>query len=366
MKIGILTFHRAVNYGAVLQAFSLSKYLTNIGNAVSVVDYYPKEDETDFNIFRSWFSPKGIMYNILVLPYSLRLRKRKDKFKDFIKHYLSLTPRVYNPINLSRFDTEFDTFVTGSDQVFNPVSNNSIKAYYLTFAKNAHKVAYAPSFGLSSFDKELQEKVSGYLREFKGLSCRECEGALFIEKCTNQVCHVVADPVFLIPKDEWIKEISHVKPIVNKDYIFVYDLNGRSPLLRMASKLKEIYNIPIVCLTTKKYGIHYNVDKLLIAVGPLEFIKYIADAKYILTDSFHGVSFSIILRKKFLSLIAVEKSSERITNILDIIGERNRLIKKKDIEGFDYTIIDNELNYDVSLQEMINRSYKYIKDMMLC
>ena len=128
----------------------------------------------------------------------------------------------------------------------------------------------------------------------------------------------------------------------------------------MASKLKEIHNIPVVCLTTKKYGIHYNADKLLIDVGPLEFVKYIADAKYILTDSFHGLSFSVILRKKFLSLIAVERSSERITNILDIIGEQKRLVRKDIIEDFDYNIIDRELDYDVSLENMINLSYEYL------
>lgn len=360
MKIGILTFHRAINYGAVLQAFSLCRYLSGMGHVVRIVDYYPKEDEEDFNIFRSWLSPKGIVYNALVLPYSLRIKKKKEKFKRFIEHHLSLTPRVYNPEELSRFDSEFDIFITGSDQVFNPVGENSIKAYYLAFAKNAEKVAYAPSFGLSSFDDGIREKVSGYLRAFSSLSCRESKGSLFIEECTKQDCPVVVDPVFLTLQEEWLKEVSHIKPIIEGQYIFIYDLNGRESLLRMATKLKEIHNIPIVCLTTKKYGIHYNADKLLIDVGPLEFVKYIADAKYILTDSFHGLSFSVILRKKFLSLIAVERSSERITNILDIIGERNRLVRKDNIEEFDYNIIDSELDYDVSLENMINLSYEYL------
>lgn len=360
MKIGILTFHRAINYGAVLQAFSLCRYLSGMGHVVRIVDYYPKEDEEDFNIFRSWLSPKGIVYNALVLPYSLRIKKKKEKFKRFIEHHLSLTPRVYNPEELSRFDSKFDIFITGSDQVFNPVSENSIKAYYLAFAKNAKKVAYAPSFGLSSFNDGIKEKVSGYLQAFLGLSCRESKGALFIEECTKQDCPVVVDPVFLTLQEEWLDEVSHIKPIIEGQYIFIYDLNGRESLLRMASKLKEIHNIPVVCLTTKKYGIHYNADKLLIDVGPLEFVKYIADAKYILTDSFHGLSFSVILRKKFLSLIAVERSSERITNILDIIGEQKRLVRKDIIEDFDYNIIDRELDYDVSLENMINLSYEYL------
>lgn len=362
MKIGILTFHRAINYGAVLQAFSLSRCLTRMGHAVSIIDYYPKEDEKDFDIFRSWLSFKGIVYNLLVLPYSLRIKRKKDKFKDFIEHNLNLTPRVYNPNNLSRLDEEFDIFVTGSDQVFNPVNENSIKAYYLAFAKNTNKVAYAPSFGLSSFNDGIKEKLSGYLQAFSGLSCREFKGALFIKECTQKDCPVVVDPVFLTSKEEWQTEVSHIKPIIEGQYIFIYDLNGRESLLRMAYKLKEIHNIPVVCLTTKKYCLHYNADKILIDVGPLEFVKYIADAKYVLTDSFHGLSFSVILRKKFLSLIAVEKSSERITNILDIIGEQNRLVKKDGIENFDYNIIDNDLDYDISLEDTINKSYEYLKN----
>ena len=365
MKIGILTFHRAINYGAVLQAFSLSRYLSQKGNDVSVVDYYPIEDEKDFDIFRSWFSPKGFIYNLLVLPYSLRLKNRKKKFKEFVEHKLRITSRAYSPSELTQFDGDFDTFVSGSDQVFNPVSDNSIEAYYLSFAKKANKVAYAPSFGISTFDDELQKRLSGYLREFKGLSCRETKGAQFVERCKKKKCPVVVDPVFLTSKEEWLTEVSDIKRIIEGDYIFIYDLNGRESLLHMAAKLKEIHDISVVCLTTKKYGIHYDVDKLFINVGPLEFVKYIADAKYVLTDSFHGLSFSVILRKQFLSLIALDKSSERITNILDIIGERNRIVTKANIDNFNYGIIDNDLDYDMPLQEMIENSYDYIKDTIL-
>lgn len=364
MKIGILTFHRAINYGAVLQTFSLSRYLTKKGNTVSIVDYYPVEDEKDFDIFRSWFSPRGFIYNILVLPYSLRLKNRKNKFKEFVEHKLQLTQRVYTPAELSRLDGIFDAFVTGSDQVFNPVNENSIKAYYLTFANNAKKIAYAPSFGLSSFDEGLKEKLSSALCDFNGLSCRETKGAQFIEKCTNKSCPVVVDPVFLTSKEEWLTEVSHIKPIIDGEYIFIYDLNGRESLLRMASKLKEIHDIPVVCLTTKKYGIHYNVDKLLINVGPLEFVKYIADAKYVLTDSFHGLSFSVIMRKRFLSLIALEKSSERIFNLLNIIGEKKRIVTFDKIESFEFQTIDEKLDYDLQLQKQIYKSYEFIENIL--
>lgn len=362
-KIGLLTFHRAVNYGAILQAFSLNRYLTKNGCKVTLLDYYPKNDEESYSIFRSWFHPKGLLYNLLVLPYFKRLREKKNKFSAFLTNHFAMSERFETANDMQVVGDTFDCLITGSDQVFNPISKENIKAYYLTFSDKPKRVAYAPSFGLSSFDAPLQSKLTPLLQKFSALSCRETKGAEFIAECTGKDCPVVIDPVYLTSAEEWAV-IADTK-IEDKSYIFVYDLNGRERLLQMAYELKKKTGMPIICLTTKKYCIGYDVDKLVVEAGPKDFLKLIAEARYVLTDSFHGLSFSIIFRKPFLSTIAVAKSSERITNILSIIDEIDRIVPAEQINTFDYSIIDRPMNYQKELEAVVINSCNFLKTNVL-
>lgn len=362
MKIGLLTFHRAINYGAILQAYSLYKILKDLNNQVEVIDYYPKQDEADYNIFRSLFLPKNWIYNILVLPYSWKIKAKKDKFVDFQKRYLPLSRRFLCCADLMLGGQQYDAIVTGSDQVFNPVNDEKINTYYLGFASDkTKKIAYAPSFGISNFNSKLAEKLRPYLYGFNSLSCRENDGSKFISETSGKDCSTVLDPVFLTSKDEW-NGIADCKT-AERGYIFVYDLNGRNRLIELAYRLKTKTELPIVCLSTKKYFTkRYKVDRLVLDVGPKGFLKYISEASYVLTDSFHGTSFSMLFGKKFLSCIALQKSSARLTSLLSSTNLLHHLVQLEDVHSFNLDIIEEQYDCQMQLQKQIDYSLTYLKN----
>lgn len=360
MKIGLLTFHRAINYGAILQTYSLYKILSELNNQVEVIDYYPKQDESDYNIFRSFSLIRNWVYNILVLPYSMKIKIKKNKFAEFQDQNISLSRRFLSYADLKQSNLQYDAIITGSDQVFNPVNEEKINTYYLNFVSNdIKKIAYAPSFGISNFTLELAKKIGPYFESFSSLSCREKDGSKFITETSGRSCPTVIDPVFLTSKDAW-NNVAECKTIEG-GYIFVYDLNGRERLIDLANKLKNKTGLPIVCLSTKKYFIkRYNVDFLILDAGPKDFLKYISEANYVLTDSFHGTSFSLIFRKRFLSCVALQKSSARLTSLLSSLKLQHHLVQLGDIDSFDLNIADEEYNCQTELQEQIDFSLAFL------
>ena len=356
MKIGILTFHRAINYGAALQAYSLLRYLSEQHHNVSLIDYYSSEDDKDYDIFRSMTSLKNILYNILVLPYSVQIKRKKRRFSHFIQEYTTLTRRYYYYDELCRANLDLDSVITGSDQVFNPVSDSNIKTYYLAFVSDrVRRISYAPSFGISVFADDLADKIKPYLKKFHSLNCREQNGADYITKITEKNCPVVIDPVFLTSQKVWNAFVG--TETTEDGYILVYDLNGRERLISLAKRLKEKTRLPIKCISTKKYFIKkYDVDELILDAGPIEFVQNIAKANYVLTDSFHGMSFALIYRKKFIVCNALKHASDRLSSLLMLLKLQYRLISLEDVMNTDITIIDTPMNYDTFLDEYINKS----------
>ncbi len=356
MRIGILTFHRAVNYGAALQAYSLLRYLSRQCHDVVLIDYYPREDEKDYDIFRSMISLKNVLYNFLVFPYSIKIRRKKQRFFHFIQEYTVLTRRYYHYEELCSETFDLDAVITGSDQVFNPVSDDNIKIYYLAFVSDeVRRISYAPSFGMNTFTDDLGTKIKPYLTKFHSINCREQNGADYIAKITETDCPVVIDPVFLTSQKDWNLFVG--TETTDDGYIFVYDLNGRDRLISLANRLKEKTGLPIKCISTKKYFTKkYDVDELILDAGPIEFIQSIAKANYVLTDSFHGMSFALIYRKKFIACNALKHASGRLSSLLMLLKLQYRLVSLEDYMNTDISVIDTPMDYDELLNEYIDKS----------
>lgn len=351
-KIGIITFHAADNYGAVLQAYALQTYLAEQGNEVQIIDFVPfgveKANKPLFVQEKS--AIKRIIKKALILPNYFKLSRRNKKFEKFRNKYLNLSTKYRSAAEIKAAALDYNICITGSDQVFNPLIHNS-DIYYLDFCNKASKVAYAPSFGIKDFSL-VGEKTKTLINKFAHLSCRESDGAEFLSRTTGKEVPTVSDPVFLLSPEEWNKITTKPR---DGEYIFVYDLNGGSKLIEIANKIKKETNLPIVCITARKYSnTKYNVDELHIDAGPQEFVSYINHASYVVTDSFHGTAFSILFQRKFISYVALKHAASRIQSLLGKLGIEDRIYyntKEFDLKKVEFKEYKEELGQLISLSK---------------
>jgi hypothetical protein len=360
MKIAILTFHTPINYGAILQTYALQKFLKNSFPEanVKIIDFKTDIHIKKYNIFLP-FRRNIILYALHQLCILLRyaqLKERKKKFTTFQTTEFSLTKRFHSQDELLNQIPLMDYYIVGSDQVFHPKSLY-IRTYFLDFQKKtAKKIAYAPSFGMSDFNKEIEEKIHPFLQDFDSLSCREKDGAEFMSKSLNREIPVVLDPIFLLSCKEWDKITKY--PEENEKYIFIYDLNGGKNLIKIAKEIKKITGLKIICQTQTAHNF-YAIDKQIYHAGPEEFIGYIINAEYIVTDSFHGTAFSVLFNKKQFVYIARPCASTRIRSIMNLLDLTGNIVENNKANLFHYRE-PQKIKEQSVLNRLIEKSKSYL------
>ncbi len=332
-KIALVTCY-VDNYGACLQAFALQKTLIDIEGNCDIIRYSPYKEYHKPTLFFSIVEGlKDIRRLCKYRNYSYTL-SRKKCFRAYRKSYLLFSETWYNNIEeLYSNPPAYDAFVTGSDQLWNPLihNNSNNKAYFLDFVPEGKKrIAYAPSIGVSSLPDEFEfkDEMAQMLKKFDAISTREKTGADIVEQLIGQDCRVVLDPTLLLDRDIW-SEIAR-KPDISEPYIFCYlfgDPDYIGQFVQYAEQ-KTGYKVVVIPFHEREYNSsHMKIKK----AGPLEFIGLIKNAALVITDSFHATAFSINFNVPFYSLLRntsteLNNMNSRITNILSMVGLENRLI----------------------------------------
>lgn len=327
------------NYGALLQAYALQAFLRKREDLdVENIDFTTKKHELNNRIFKKRSNCHIVIRLLILLLTCLRyfqLQKKNNRIKIFKQKKFNLSRRYLTVNDLLLNPPKKDIFITGSDQVFQ-VTGEYLDVYYLNFnVGKGKKIAYAPSFGISEFNDKITNRIKPYLEDFNALSCREQAGADYLSKIMKSEIPVVVDPTMLLDIDEW-KNIAE-NPKYKYKYIFIYDLNGGNNLIEISKSIQKQTGFKIVCLTNKVQKF-YPVDKQIYDPGPAEFVGWINNADYVVTDSFHGTLMSVILRKEFFTYIALPKTSSRITNLLKNLHLENRIVDIKTIEEFNVSM----------------------------
>lgn len=357
-KIGLLTFHTPDNYGAVYQAFALQEHISkDLGFDIEIIDFCTPKHLKAYNIFkkRSNNHIKDLVHRIITATKYPQLKSKKKLFEQFRGSYLKLSKKRYKSEEEFLAHTEmYDTYIVGSDQVFNP-HNEYFKAYYLAFEKKGKKkIAYAPSFGISDFTNETTKQVLPYLKDFDYLSCREKQGAEYLSRIMDKEIPTVVDPVFLIDKEKWLKIA--VAPQEKEKYIFVYDLCGGDKLMSIAKSIAKDKNLKVICATGKIRNNYKGVD-VRFNIGPAEMLGFINNAEYVVTDSFHGTSLSLIMQKRLITYIALPHTASRITSIMSSLGTSNQIVTNANT----FDIKDISFNdYKKNLKEFVDSSKQYL------
>lgn len=348
-KILILTHRLDNNYGGLLQAFALQKVLKNLGHVV-VTDRYGSKVFVDIGS-----KPKQLLRKLYYKFRGYRLVSKEDKAaiavntKPFIDNYIGTADFFHGQrVPLIPDVEKYDAFVVGSDQIWRE-GYCDVDSYFLSFVPdNKLKVAYAASFGKDNIDDwtpEAIERRKELLRRFNGVSVREDSGvALCKEKLNVDAVHVL-DPSLLLDEQEYKKIIWDSKEDKGpQNYIFAYILDKSTSKKELLSRFSEkkslsaISGMPEELLTrdTKQ------ISKCVYA-SVADWLRWICNARYVITDSFHGVAFSIIFHKQFCVIANEKRGQSRIQSLLKIFQLEDRLITSySDLES----VIDRPIDYD--------------------
>lgn len=359
-KIGIITLHFSINYGAVLQCAALIKKMESLGNKAEAIDYVPEYLE---RYWKSWKSPiyackcqkaycgKNVLKTFVKLSKAfwrtlwenrnyIERKKKENKFEDFKKKYIPLSRVRFSTaaeLNAGQFD--YDCMITGSDQVWNPTfTNNKFdEAYFLNFGtSHSKKIAYAASAGISgneAFYKQLVENT----KNLDAISVREKSLAEEMQKAGAKNVVSVIDPTLFLTGSEW-EELETPKEGINEKYILIYCLAQHEEFVRILDKLHSRMELKIIDISPKGVQGDY-IWKHDTTCGPDEFLWYIHHAELVLTNSFHGTVFSVLYEKKFIT-VADEKTGSRMKDLLYEIHLDDRLYSNE--KAFDDYLLNSD------------------------
>lgn len=363
MNICTITCHRVYNYGASLQAFALQYYLEELGHNVKIINFLPpfyfKYDIFDIPKQSTFYK---VIKIIPILRYILgpitnramvRSYARKKAFDIFENKYLKLTEKSYHTSEeLKKDPPNADAYICGSDQIWSPYFMNGAEpAFYLDFGSSLKKrISYAASFGATKLPEERKEFVKHEVSRIDCVSVREENGIDILRELGVDAIRVL-DPVFLLSKQEWTKLSSTCRITNFRDYILLYDFIGDSEIGNFAKRMSKDTGLPIVAINDLERNrfAHTNIDN----AGPFDFVKMIADASIIISNSFHATAFAIIMEKEFYSFpINSQKSSTRIQSMCKLVGLEDRFspqsIKNTPI---DYINVKNKLAAEIELSK---------------
>lgn len=355
MKFGILTFHRANNYGAVLQCFALQYFLQSNGHEAFVIDYVNKKLT---QAYQNFYIGKPNLKSLLSAVYNYNLKASRNKtFRAFRDKYIQLgNERGLSRKELSQLNHVYDCFVVGSDQVWNPSLTDWDESYFLDFADACKKLSYAASLGNYTDNEETRAFYKRNIDSFKRVSVRENSSKEYLQSLTNKeiVCHI--DPVFLCPVQEWEKIAG--SRIIKEKYIFVYCLHEENTY-KAAEALAERTGLQIVSIPNSKRA--KVKGKKRIGASVEEFLNYIRFAEFVITDSFHATAFSVVFQKKFQAVLKKNLTglNPRLENLLNLLRLGERIYSEN-------SSIEQEVDYSAAMnaiQAQIEKSRTYFTEL---
>lgn len=333
-KIGIVTIYDNNNYGNRLQNYALQQYLVSLGYCVQTIKNIPY---IDFKYGNPKFKLLYLKRGILNLPF-FRNKTRQKEINEWESHllqcnnnperyqafssfdkYISYYPCLIGYYNMKELNQQFDCFITGSDQVWNPVIGRGTGLDFLTFADKEKRVAYAASISIDKIPVRYHIRFSRYLKDMKYISVREQQAVEIIQNEFKVSAVRVIDPTMLITRDEW--EALAMKSVVNlpKRYVLCMFLGDKSEVDNIITYATN-NNCEIIWLNDKNYYDTYSF-------GPIDFLYAIMHAQIVFTDSFHGCVFSIIFHTSFFVINRKGRGKNmysRIQSLLTIFGLENR------------------------------------------
>lgn len=359
-KIGILTFHAPHNYGSMLQAWALQRYLTSCGYEVEDINLRTKSQKRMYPNPLGHLGPHVIKRFIDNPQLFCQDVCKWYKFESFLKNKLKLTRKEYQNWESIYKDLplyKYDAIVCGGDQIWNINLGDFDKSYFLPSPlPNIKTISYAPSMGGSlsySFDEKKIKFIQSNLQNFNYISVRETKTSHFLSNILGQDIEVVPDPALLLTAQDYDQLIPSA-PIIKGDYILYYTPHYVKKSEDIAHQLGKYYNLPVVSTNAQHNNPRFIIHN---SVGPVEFLNILKHARFVCGQSFHLVIFALIYHKDFVALDG--DKDLRMLNLLESCDLKDRAISLKNPQIGGYSAINKE-KIDTVLHRIREKGIKYI------
>lgn len=370
-KIAIITLNGYSNYGNRLQNYAMQEVLKSLNfNVETIINDRTISSNISFKEKVNNFKKNSIEEiftktnnKILRKIRKSNIDKRTEVFKTFTLDYINETSYIISKDNIpEKLNEKYDYFITGSDQVWNPLNLHGSSVHFLTFAEKKKRISYAPSFGVSQIETQYVKKYKKWISGIHRLSVREDDGAKIIKDLTGREADILVDPTLLINKHDWLAISKEADNKPKGEYLLTYFLGGiPKEYEKQINDIIKENDLEVINLGDIK-------EKKTYETGPSEFIDYVNSCNIFCTDSFHGVVFAILLEKPFIVYKRIGTPISMYSRI-DTLLEKFRLSYRKseciednkEIFEIDYSHIPSivELEYEKSmkfLKEALNIS----------
>ncbi len=367
MNVGVTTIHNHLNYGAVLQAYALTKTVQRLGHICKVIDNNIEPGHG--RRFSRSRHPGEQIKNLYMLRHWFAGRRFCQRFEDFFQQHLPKTTHVYKSFDeLAASPPEFDAYITGSDQVWNPgLLDRQLGAiYHLGFAasEKSRLISYAPSFGVTQIPERHIERIKTYLLRYHALSIREKRGQEIIQEVTGKRAEHVLDPTLLLSSDDYASITE--TPSIKGEYILVYpmEVGTNFDFYHLVKAAKKLLSLPIIIIFPLNFHHRWMLlaDKIVFDAGPREFLGLIKNSSFVCTNSFHGTVFSILFQKNFLG-VPHSHTNTRMYSLLEKLELLERQLVGWDEQGVK-AMLHKQINYDEitpRLDIAVKRSLAYLQ-----
>ncbi len=331
MKVGIITYHAAYNFGSVLQAYATQCAVEKLGFEPEIINYRMEEQKKFYELYRTKYGKLNFLQDIAEFPLHGKRLARATNYEEFFRNYLKMTEEFSEPEQMQEIAKNYDIIISGSDQLFNKHSCeftcNDWKYMdpFLLKGLECKKISYASSIGHTT-DEELVHILPS-LQQFDYLSMREKRNADKIAKRTERDVAAVLDPTFLLTREEWTEKLE-LKRKREEEYILYYSLrrfDGNDQLrgiMKLADELglKLKYVTPFSFLPTGNRSAENHIS-----YGPRGFLNALSGAALVISESYHGTILSANFEKPFISICNTMGGEYRKIDLLKQLQLEDRI-----------------------------------------
>ncbi|MEY8118853.1 polysaccharide pyruvyl transferase family protein [Falsihalocynthiibacter sp. BN13B15] len=357
MKIGLLTYHFSDNYGALYQAYALRQWFTNRGIEADFINYHPSYVEEGGPLDRPW-KPSLWRKNATICYMKLSHYRRQlfgnhsqhAAFESFRRDSLGVIgPPRRTGEALRANIADCDMLVCGSDQIWNPSIQRGLDpVYFLNIpgTDHARKVAYAPSFGRSTIEAEHHAELGQLLQGLDGISVRETSGLGILTSTGMPLdrARVVPDPTILLGKFD-----AHLQgDVAPNDSVFCYALRTDQVIREVAETAAKLTGGPLYAPQSSRQ--RWRDIGQGVAPGPVEWLRMLARAQLVVSNSFHGIALSIVLNRPFIAVMLPGKRvgmNARASNLLAMTGLTERMVETADPTALS-RLVNSPIDWDAS------------------
>ncbi len=369
-KIGIITFHASHNCGSFMQSYALQNFLLKHGYQNEIIDFStPGQQEFYQTSFKN-NSIKNLIKNLVLLPHQKILKDTYQNYQDFIEKNLKLSARRFSTSSeLKACSFPYDTYISGSDQIWNITIDDSDDAYFLNFVKYGKKIAYAPSFGSKNIIKYTErneyQKYQHYLNAYNTISIREKNGQKWLKEMIDKDVPAVLDPTLLLSQNDYESIRESYDQEITKPYIYYYSPSYNPKINQLVKQIAQKYRLQVIAWSPRSYYLkHMNLSSFYLPKkqNPGVYLSLIKNAELVITTSFHGTIFSTIFRKKFWTIKNGDMygDDDRVKTLIEQLGITERLISTNFDPNFDYLQETDYETYDKNLPELQNLSQNFL------